>query len=291
MFGLKLWGRFAAFRDPITITQNITLPIPPKTTIGGMMAAILGIDYNIYFNDEEYFDFKYSLVLPRTIRKKSFTQNYIADYTKESGNKFDIMAKYYKSVDILRELIIDKKQLISENDDSEAFNKKIANIENKIQKAKEDNDKKYQAYMERLYKKFPKPKPIFRELLLNPEYLIFIDNFKYEQKLIEYLQSHKSEYNLYFGNTEFAANYEYWECETSKIISNKLNSFTTHSDLIVFEAGKKYTPIYAATKTVADRTYRDYKKIILSDSEINLKSNIGGYNIKTKFGEYNCEFI
>jgi len=47
-------------RDPITISQNLSLPLPPKTTIGGMMASILGI--NNYFEDEEYFDFAYSCI-------------------------------------------------------------------------------------------------------------------------------------------------------------------------------------------------------------------------------------
>jgi len=72
MIAFKLWSNFGVFRDPLTITQNITFSIPPKTTIGGMLAAILGIDYNDYFQDETYFDFQYSVVLLSTIRKKSF---------------------------------------------------------------------------------------------------------------------------------------------------------------------------------------------------------------------------
>ena len=49
MFCFKLWSQFGVFRDPLTITQNMTFPIPPKTTVGGMLAAILGIDYNELF--------------------------------------------------------------------------------------------------------------------------------------------------------------------------------------------------------------------------------------------------
>ena len=84
MFALKLWSKFGVFRDPMTITQNITLPIPPKTTVGGILASIIGLDYDKYFKDENYFNFKYSVVLLKEIRKKSFAQNYVMDYTKKS---------------------------------------------------------------------------------------------------------------------------------------------------------------------------------------------------------------
>ncbi len=72
MFGFKLWGDFAVFREPLAITQNITFIIPPKTTIGGMLAAILVIDDDDGFSDEDFFDFKYSLILDKEIRKKKF---------------------------------------------------------------------------------------------------------------------------------------------------------------------------------------------------------------------------
>src|SRR4030042_3449114 len=141
MIGFKLWGHFAAFRDPITITQNLTLPIPPKTTIGGLMAAVLGIDYNDYFNDNRYFDFQYSLISLNPIRKKSFAQNYIEDYTKKrSGQKLDSMYKFYLN-----------------NNDKKLFD--LLNL--------------------KFSEKFTKPKPIYRELLINPSFLIFIKDYKY----------------------------------------------------------------------------------------------------------------
>ena len=93
MFGFTLRAGFGAFRDPLTITQNMTFSIPPKTTVGGMLAAVLGLDYKDWFGDDGFFDFGYSLVLPNPVRKKSFAQNYVMDYTKISGVRFDSMLK------------------------------------------------------------------------------------------------------------------------------------------------------------------------------------------------------
>ena len=55
MFAFKIWGKFACFRDPLSISQNITLPLPPKTTVGGMLAALLGVDD--YLSDDDFMGF------------------------------------------------------------------------------------------------------------------------------------------------------------------------------------------------------------------------------------------
>lgn len=82
MFAFKIWGKFACFRDPLSISQNITLLLPPKTMIGGMLAALLGVDD--YLGDDDFMDFKYSVVLDGCVLKKTFSQNYINDYTKKT---------------------------------------------------------------------------------------------------------------------------------------------------------------------------------------------------------------
>lgn len=255
MFALKLWGKFAAFRDPLTITQNITLPIPPKTTIGGIMAAILGIDYNDYFADDEYFNFKYSLILMNPTRKKSFAQNYIMDYTSRSQTKFKAMQDCFVSKD------------------------------------GPNTSKTYDKCITKFAEQFPKSKPIFRELLLDSEFLVFVKDYKYEEKIIYYLKNHESAYNLYMGNTEFAANYKYLDCENIKSSVINLDSFTTQSENIKFEPGKVYTSIYAATKVTKDREYREYKKIVLCNAKISLRREAFRNLVKTEFGEYACEFI
>ncbi len=117
MFGFRIWGKFAAFRDPLTITQNLSLPIPPKTTVGGIMAAILGIDYNDYFEDEDFFQFEYSLILTKPVRKKSFVQNYIGDYTGISATKCNTIATllvvFYFQTNDLKNVQILMTQLLS----------------------------------------------------------------------------------------------------------------------------------------------------------------------------------
>lgn len=291
MFGFRLWGKFAAFRDPLTITQNLTLPIPPKTTVGGIMAAILGIDYNDYFGDEDFFQFKYSLVLTKPVRKKSFVQNYIADYTSISATKCNIIKEYLDVKAECEKLNSEKKVLIEKEDLSKTEVKKLSGMDKKIDSAKNRFEKKSQDYDKRTSNPFrEKTKPIFRELILDPEYFIFVKDFKYENQLVEYLKKHFSEYNIYLGNTEFAANFENIEIEPEKKFLINLNSFTVQPDKIKFEIGK-YTNMYAATRVVGKREYRDYKKLIMCDSGIKLKDKIEGYSIMTKQGVFNCEFV
>lgn len=260
MLVFKLWSQFGVFRDPITITQNISLSIPPKTTIGGMLAAILGIDYNDYFNNQTYFDFGYSLVLNNSIRKQSFTQNYIGQYTKRCQFKNNGMESIEKGKKLR------KKEKMT-----------LSNFRFSIKK--EPN--------------FKSPtKPIRREILLNPSYLIFIKDFIYEKELIENLKRHNSAFSLYMGNSEFSANYEYVDCldvEEAKLTF--VDSFTQSQENINFEADRKYTTIHAATRTVEGRKYRDFKKITISDKTISFYAPVDGYVINTGQGKYCCEFI
>jgi CRISPR-associated protein Cas5h len=130
LLAFEIWGKFASFRDPFTISQNLTFNLPPKTTIGGMMASFLGLPNETkendiaYFDEKDFFDFHYSCIIKNPIFKKTFSQNYINDYTKSSATKLDVLLK-------------------GQNKDFKVS-----------------------------------PKPINRELLLNPKYLIIIDNFK-----------------------------------------------------------------------------------------------------------------
>lgn len=287
MFCFRIWGKFAAFRDPLTITQNLSLPIPPKTTVGGIMAAILGIDYNDYFEDEDFFQFKYSLVLTKPVRKKSFVQNYIGDYTGISATKCNTIESLLVVKAEYEKLNREKKELLEKEDLSKSEVKKFAGIDKKIESKKKSLEKKLQESTSPFRKN---TKPIFRELILDPEYFIFVKDFKYENKLIEYLENHFSVYNIYLGNTEFAANFENIEIEPEKIFLKDLNSFTAQPDKIKFEIGK-YTNVYAATRVVGKREYRDYKKLIMCDRGITLKDAIEGYSIKTKQGVFNCEFV
>ncbi|MEA1899229.1 MAG: CRISPR-associated protein Cas5, partial [Thermodesulfobacteriota bacterium] len=160
MFGFKLWGRFGSFRDPITITQNMTFSIPPKTTVGGMLASILGIDYNEYFNDNEYFDFGYSLVLKNPVRKKSFSQNYIMDYTKTSAIRFNLMLTIRDNKHEVMLYENQKKELASKETRTKTEEGKLNGLDKKIEIAKKNVSKAINNWREKSSGRFAKAKPI-----------------------------------------------------------------------------------------------------------------------------------
>ena len=162
MFAFKIWGKFACFKDPLSISQNITLPLPPKTAVGGMLAALLGVDD--YLSDDDFMDFRYSVVLDGAISKKTFSQNYINDYTKKTKTHLNSL----KNLDM----------------------QKISNG---------------------LRDKSAPQKPINRELLIDPKYTIFIDEFKFENEAIDSLKNRISKFPFYLGNSEFAGNFEFVE--------------------------------------------------------------------------------
>jgi len=307
MLAFKIWGNFASFRDPITISQNLSLPLPPKTTVGGMMASILGI--NNYFNDDEYFDFGYSCVMLNEIRKKSFSQNYIEKYTSRVGTK---ITAYETTIKKYREVEKAKEKLLSLQQEKEELLKLVSPQKSEITKL---NKKPLQIYkqLKALNKKcklleqevikwenkknetFTKPKPINRELILNPSYLIIIDNFKYEDKLIELLKKHYSIYPFYLGNSEFSGNFEYIE---SQILDNEIDfvdSFTSSAKLIDFNFGQKYSNMTMPLQVIGDRQYKEYKKIIFSDKAIKLKEKVKGLKLELFINnqkmEFGCEFI
>jgi CRISPR-associated protein Cas5h len=295
MFGFTLRAGFGVFRDPLTITQNMTLSIPPKTTVGGILAAILGLDYNDWFADDGYFDFGYSLILRNPIRKRSFAQNYKMDYTKISGVRFDSMLKVR---DRIHDLELYENELANavSSDSGNSLNEKglkqIEKLGGKIQKAKSELDKSITDWVEKTAEQYSKPKPIFRELLINPAYLIFIHGFKYEDDVIKLMKNHESRYPLYMGNSEFPASYDYIEYVSSeKKPLHILDSFTGNPGNIRFEEGRRYTHVYAATRTTGDREYRDFRNMVISDKTIMLSKAVDGYAVKTKEGEFACEFI
>ena len=292
MFGFKLWGSFGSFREPITITQNMTFAIPPKTTMGGMLASILGIDYNDYFNDNEFFDFGYSLILKNPVRKKSFSQNYIMDYTEKSLNRLKLMVDIRDNNQKLLLHEKQKKDLESKELPTKAEEKKIKSLEKKIGTTKKKLNKSIDVWKEKSAVRFTKAKPIYRELLIDPSFYIFINKFKHEDKIIQLMKEHLSEFPLYMGNSEFAANYQFIDChkyEKKEIM--ELDSFTESLDNIKFESGKKYTNIYAATRATGRREYRDYKSMVVCNKKIILSSAIDGYSLNTDVGDFNCEFI
>lgn len=292
MFGFKLWAGLGAFRDPLTITQNMTFSIPPKTTIGGMLSAVLGMDYRDYFDDPDFFGFGYSLVLLNPVRKKSFSQNYIEDYTKKSALRLNAMLKVRDSEKDHSNYEMQKRDIESKGTLSEKEEKKLISLDKKIKTSHGAVAKAKDDWMKKNSDRYPKSKPIFRELLINPAFLVFIHDFKYEADIVKSMKNHESAYPLYMGNSEFAANYRFVECTSweSKPMT-ELSSFTGYPDKIAFEPNKKYTSVYAATRTVGRREYRDFRHVVVCDNTMRLQDTIEGYDIMSESGRYGCDFI
>lgn len=246
MFAFEIWGKFASFRDPFTISQNISLPIPPKSTVAGMMASILGVEN--YFDDSAFNEFEYSVIVLSPITKKSFSQNYINDYTSQMK--------------------------IHLNDLIKGDIEKIATG---------------------LRKKKSPQKPINRELLLNPRYLIVVNNFQYEKTISEHLQQKISKFPFYLGNSEFAGNFRWVALKSmqkTQIDEVNVDSFILEQDLqhIEFQEGTRYSSISFATHLNTDRTPMNAVTVITGSKPIVLKnSEICQLELESRV--YHCRFI
>jgi len=246
MLAFEIWGKFASFRDPFTISQNISLPIPPKTTVAGMMASILGVEE--YFGDKAFHSFEYSIIPLAPISKKSFSQNYINDYTSKTQTHINNLVK--NNMDKISEGLRDKKN---------------------------------------------PQKPINREILLNPRYLIVIKDFEYETKLEHYLKEKISKFAFFLGNSEFAGNFRYVSIEQSREVEVqqvKVDSFILEEDLerIVFEENIRYSNLSFATMLDEDRGPTAFVTVILGSQPISLEyTSIS--QIKCYDRVYHCRFV
>ena len=246
MFAFKIWGKFACFKDPLSISQNITLPLPPKTAVGGMLAALLGVDD--YLSDDDFMDFRYSVVLDGAISKKTFSQNYINDYTKKTKTHLNSL----KNLDM----------------------QKISNG---------------------LRDKSAPQKPINRELLIDPKYTIFIDEFKFENEAIDSLKNRISKFPFYLGNSEFAGNFEFVETMN---FANKnfdeigIDSFVPQNQTqnICFDENVLYSPICFAGSLDSDRSPKTHINLIISNDQIRAK-NIEACEVICAQKTYRCIFV
>ena len=253
MFAFEIWGKFASFRDPFTISQNISLPIPPKTTVAGMLASILGVEE--YLEKSEFSSFDYSVVALNPIRKKSFSQNYINDYTKftsihidniRKGN-FDKIAKYglrrkftgknwTPQTQINREILLDVRYLI--------FVKKFADEDTIIR------------HLENKISKFP----------------LYLGNSEFA------------------GNFKLLKIYD--AQEMLNIPSAKVDSFILESDIkkIEFKEGVRYSKLSFATKLNKNRSPIEMASVIVGSSAISVK-DMRLYRIKCEDRVYHCRFL
>ncbi len=243
MFVFKFKSPKGSFRDPLTISQQKSLSIPSKTVIGGLLGSILGED-NIFRDD--FFSFKYSIVLNSHIIKKSYMQNYIKYYTERVEEKVNGNIDYYKN--FMRER---KKKITS--------------------------------------------KPTSREILLKPSYIVFVDGFIYENKIIKMMKNHETHYSIYMGNSEYPANYELLNIESiSKERSNIINSITTYNS---FDFGKIKEDIRIDEVSIPrgyiedKRIHKSFIDIYFSKEELILKNEVDILNVKIPHNSFNIELI
>lgn len=246
MFAFKIWSKFGTFKDPMTISQNITINFPPKTAVAGMMAAVLGVDE--FLGDDDFSQFKYSVVFDKEIIKKSFSQNYINDYTKKTNSHLINLQK--QNFELIKDGLRDAKA---------------------------------------------PQKPTNRELLIDPSYIIFIDNFKLEDEIVKNMKNRISRYSLYMGNSEFGANFKLLDIESFKVKnfeSVNLDSFL-EEDLvknIEFKDDVFYKNTLVTTKLDKNRSPINSINLIYSNSKI-LAKNIKAYEIKIENKVYFCRFV
>lgn len=305
MFAFKIWGAFASFRDPMTISQNLSLALPPKTTVGGMMAAILGKD--AYLEDKDFFDFKYSCIVLNSIRKKSFSQNYVEKYTSKVGTKlseYEALTKQHYEVHKVKEKVFNLKLAQKELQIKTALKKSEQNrldklpsqlrkeLKNLSKKCKK-LDKTAEGIISRSHETFIKPKPTNRELILNPSYLIVIDGFKYETEIITLLKDHFSHFPFYLGNSGFPGNFQYIKMEYQYQEIEHVNSFTANIEKIQFKENQKFSNLTMPLCAVSDRQYKDFRKIVYSDSPIVLNEPIIGAMLTLQNSDlkFACDFI
>ena len=223
-----IWADFAHFSHPATIYSSITYPIPPKTTVMGILAAIGGFD-----NTKDYMflnDILYSVKILNISGKRNFIFNGVKDALP--------------SID----------------------------FKNKIQKIK-------------------KRKQFYRELLLNPQYRIYIDTSKTDSEkvvgIIKNMKRHKSLFSLYLGVNFCLANFEFiGEFERQDINNNKeyvdIDSFIPVEYGFKPEEGRNYSDIRIPTTVNEERFFGGWHDLLVEYTGQTIKTKLPSYSVAGK---------
>jgi len=116
-----IWGNYAYFRKGYTATSTLTYPFPSRTTIAGIVSAILGFEKNSYYNIFNEENSKISLRILKPIKKFRMNLNYIntkegfllSDITS-SGKRTQIQAEFLKDVKYRIYLSLEDKKIMNE---------------------------------------------------------------------------------------------------------------------------------------------------------------------------------
>ena len=97
-----IWGDYGHFRRGYTTTSPLTYPFPSRTTIAGIIAAILGMERDTYYNIFDETNSLFALQILNPIKKVTFNQNLIDTKTgyflwDNNGQRTQIPFEYLKN--------------------------------------------------------------------------------------------------------------------------------------------------------------------------------------------------
>jgi CRISPR-associated protein Cas5h len=91
-----IYAPYAHFRVPYTTSSPLTYPFPPKTSIYGMISALIGLNKNKYLEYFQNNSCKVAIGIQNPIKKTAITENFI-DVKKVDRKKFYARIPYGKS--------------------------------------------------------------------------------------------------------------------------------------------------------------------------------------------------
>lgn len=118
LLAFDIWGDYAYFRRGYTSTSTITFPFPSRTTIAGLISAILGLEKDSYHDIFNEHNSKLGLRILNPIKKININLNYIN--TKESivlseiksNPRVQLQAEFLKDVKYRIYVSLDDKSLM-----------------------------------------------------------------------------------------------------------------------------------------------------------------------------------
>jgi len=100
-----IWGDYAYFRKGFTATSTLTYPFPSRTTISGLIAAILGYQKDSYYDLFDKDKSKISIRILNPLKKTRLNLNYIntkegyiLSDIKSAGKRVQVPAEFLKDV-------------------------------------------------------------------------------------------------------------------------------------------------------------------------------------------------
>ena len=116
-----IWANHAYFRKGFTATSTISYPFPSRTTIAGLVSAILGLERDSYYDLFRKDNSKVSIQILNPIKKFRVNLNYIntkegflLSDIKNQGKRTQIQAEFLKDVKYRIYLYLQNKKVMNQ---------------------------------------------------------------------------------------------------------------------------------------------------------------------------------